>query len=196
MCSSTGQLLRGLNLPRKSVHVNLPTRHDIIVLTGPLNTKPTKLIYFTSRKHTYIIQAPLNTTFIWLNWVYRGILYFPLFIFPNSAQKHRLWVLVRTALPRRSWQVPTIYVLSRNMKNISFWSENFQFLEVKFSIYLNRRVFVMMPDVNNRNDDRTTLPKCAICDNIFHQDLRCSPNLPYILWIFTPFNILPHLFLI
>ena len=29
------------------------------------------------------------------------------------------------------------------MKNISFLSENFQFLEVKFSIYLNRRVFVM-----------------------------------------------------
>ena len=30
------------------------------------------------------------------------------------------------------------------MKNIkSFVFENFQFLEVKFSIYLNRRVFVM-----------------------------------------------------
>ena len=29
------------------------------------------------------------------------------------------------------------------MKNISFSSENFQFLEVKFSIYLNRGVFVM-----------------------------------------------------
>ena len=31
------------------------------------------------------------------------------------------------------------------MKNIRvFLSENFQFLEVKFSIYLNRRVFVML----------------------------------------------------
>ena len=29
------------------------------------------------------------------------------------------------------------------MKNIIFLSENFQFLEVKFSIYLNKRVFVM-----------------------------------------------------
>ena len=30
------------------------------------------------------------------------------------------------------------------MKNVRvFLSENFQFLEVKFSIYLNRRVFVM-----------------------------------------------------
>ena len=29
------------------------------------------------------------------------------------------------------------------MKNISFLSEIFQFLEVKFSLYLNRQVFVM-----------------------------------------------------
>ena len=30
------------------------------------------------------------------------------------------------------------------MKNIrDFLSENFQFMEVKFSIYLNRRVFIM-----------------------------------------------------
>ena len=43
--------------------------------------------------------------------------------------------------PRR---VPTIYVLSRHMKNIRFFvSEFFQFLEVKVSIYLNRRVFLM-----------------------------------------------------
>ena len=37
-------------------------------------------------------------------------------IFLISAQKHRLWVLVRTASPRRFY-VPstTIYVLSRNM---------------------------------------------------------------------------------
>ena len=28
-------------------------------------------------------------------------------------------------------------------KYLSFLSENFQFLEMKFSIYLNRRVFVM-----------------------------------------------------
>ena len=31
------------------------------------------------------------------------------------------------------------------MKNIGFFlSENFQFLEMKFSMYLNRRVFVMI----------------------------------------------------
>ena len=33
------------------------------------------------------------------------------------------------------------------MKNISFLSENFQFLEMKFSIFLNRLVFVMWKSV-------------------------------------------------
>ena len=32
-----------------------------------------------------------------------------------SFQEYRLWVLVRTALPRRFYRVPTIYVLSRYM---------------------------------------------------------------------------------
>ena len=37
-----------------------------------------------------------------------------------------------------------MYVLSRNMKKYQiFLSKNFLFLEVKISIYLNRRVFVM-----------------------------------------------------
>ena len=35
------------------------------------------------------------------------------------------------------------------MKKISFLSENFQFLEVTFSLYLNRYVFVM--NTNNIN---------------------------------------------
>ena len=42
-------------------------------------------------------------------------------VFLISAQKHRLWLLVRTALA-------TIYVLSRNVKNIRiFHLETFQF---------------------------------------------------------------------
>ena len=49
-------------------------------------------------------------------------------IFLISAQKHRLWVLVRTASPRRFLRVPTIYVLSRNMKNIRvFYLKTFGF---------------------------------------------------------------------
>ena len=54
-----------------------------------------------------------------------------------SAQKHRLWVLVRTASAQSMFWAEI-------WKNIRiFSSENFSFLVVKFSIYLNRRVFVM-----------------------------------------------------
>ena len=61
-----------------------------------------------------------------------------------SAQKHRLWILVRTASPRRFKRVSTIFVLSRNLKKtFFFFSENFEFLKVKFSICFNRLVFVM-----------------------------------------------------
>ena len=37
--------------------------------------------------------------------------------FSYFCSKHRLWVLIRTASPRRFKRVPTIYVLSRNKKN-------------------------------------------------------------------------------
>ena len=90
----------------------------------------TRLCNFDPRKpHFYIVKLGFTGVYI---------------IFPISAQKHRLWVLVRTASLRRFQRVPTIYVLSRNVKKYQeFLCENFQFLEVKFSIYLNRRVFVM-----------------------------------------------------
>ena len=78
-------------------------------------------------------------------------------IFLISAQKHRLWVLVRTAPPRRFQRVPTIYVSSKNIKNIRIFSENFHFLMVKISVYLNRHVFVMSRPLIRReanNSDR------------------------------------------
>ena len=41
-------------------------------------------------------------------------------------------------------EYPQSMFLSRNMKSMSFfYLKNFQFLEVKFSVYWNRRVFVM-----------------------------------------------------
>ena len=43
-----------------------------------------------------------------------------------------------------------------------FLSENFQFLEVKFSIYLNRRVFVM----KYRISERTTVKKNVTLGNM------------------------------
>ena len=52
---------------------------------------------------------------------------------------------------------PTIYVLSTHnlcfeqkyAKHQEFLSENFQFLMVKFAIYLNRRVFVMYMQIRS-----------------------------------------------
>ena len=44
------------------------------------------------------------------------------------------------------------------MKNIrDFLSENFQFLEVKISTYLNRRVFVMQTALYTSSEVRTTM---------------------------------------
>ena len=44
-------------------------------------------------------------------------------------------------------------------KILEFLSENFQFLVVKFSIYLNRRVFVMIFMIVNTNSLTTILPR-------------------------------------
>ena len=52
----------------------------------------------SSRKHAYIILTPLNPTFIYIVKLGFTGVYIIFFI---SAQKHRLWVLVTTASPRR-----------------------------------------------------------------------------------------------
>ena len=64
-------------------------------------------------------------------------------IFLISAQKYRLWVLVRTA--------EAVLMSTHNLcfeqkyeKYQNFLSEIFHFLVVKFSLYLNRDVFVMV----------------------------------------------------
>ena len=62
-------------------------------------------------------------------------------IFLISAQKHRLWVLVRTASP--STHNLCFEQKYEKYQGFFFLSENGQFLDVKFSIYLNRHVFVM-----------------------------------------------------
>ena len=55
-------------------------------------------------------------------------------------------VLVRTASARRSNEYPRSVFwagIGRITQFLFFLPENFQFLDVRFSIYLNRRVFVM-----------------------------------------------------
>ena len=69
-------------------------------LKEKFNITKTRLYNFDPLKpHFYIVKLGFTGVYI---------------IFLISAQKHRLWVLVRTAS-----RVPTIYILSRNMKNIS-----------------------------------------------------------------------------
>ena len=52
--------------------------------------------YIITKTYLYSFD-PLNPIFIQKNWGFTGVY----IIFLISAQKHRLWVLVRTALPRR-----------------------------------------------------------------------------------------------
>ena len=69
-------------------------------------------------------------------------------IFLIFAQKHRLWVLVRTASARRFLRVPTIYVLSKNKKNIEiFQLKIFNFKTSKNPCLLHGQVFVMVYSV-------------------------------------------------
>ena len=64
-------------------------------------------------------------------------------IFRISAQKHRLWVLVRTASEAVLTGIHNLCFEDKYEKYRNFLSENFEFLAVKFSLSLNRRVFVM-----------------------------------------------------
>ena len=95
----------------------------------------------SSRKHTYIILTPFKRHFYIVKLGFTGID----IIFLISAQKHRLWVLVTTTLPRPggSKECPQAMFWAEIWKILEFLSENFQALVVKFSIYLNRRVFIM-----------------------------------------------------
>ena len=105
----------------------LPRKHDFTFHANFLITK-TRLYNFDPLKpHFYIVK---------LEFIGGNIIFL--------ISDHWMLVLVRTASSKRFYRVPTIYVLNRSKKNIWFFlSEKFSFLVVKFSIYLNRRVFVM-----------------------------------------------------
>ena len=88
----------------------------------------------TSRKHAYIILTPLNPTFIIVKLGFTGVY----IIFLISAQKHRLWVLSEAVLT----STHNLY-FEQKYEKYQFLPVNFRFLEMKFSIYLNRPLFVM-----------------------------------------------------
>ena len=92
----------------------MPHFHDHITtlyqFTKPVLDKKMSIFeeYGVFKHHYYMVHVKLGFTGVYI-------------IFLISAQKHRLWVLIRTASPRRFQCVPTIYVLSRNMENISIF---------------------------------------------------------------------------
>ena len=108
---------------------------------------PSDARYRTNITQTRLFNSdPLKPHFYVVKLGFKGVY----IIFLIFAKKHRLWVLVRTASRGSSNEYPQS-VLSRNMIYISeFLSENFQFSEMNFSIYiLNRRVFVMFASPNH-----------------------------------------------
>ena len=102
----------------------------VFLLTFPRRVTKTYLYDFDPLKpHFYIVKLGFTGVNI---------------MFLISAQKHRLWYSLEP--PRRGGSNKYLQSMfwAEMWKKISeFLSENFQFLVVKFSIYLNMRVFVM-----------------------------------------------------
>ena len=79
------------------------------------------------------------------------------------------------------------------MKNISFLSETFSaFLEVKVSIYLNRRVFVMIVCVCVRACVRTCV-RAYSCVNIYRCMCVCACEIECVFSYVCVFNNLSNL---
>ena len=82
------------------IFVILPTLLDLYFLHLYRRISAYKLYLvrrIPSRKHAYIMLTPLKPHFYIVKLGFTGVY----IIFRISAQKHRLWVLVRTASPRR-----------------------------------------------------------------------------------------------
>ena len=106
-----------ITLPESIINIiNKPSLQAYITKTCLYNLDPLK-------SHFYIVKLGFIGVYI---------------IFLISAQKHRLWVLVRTASSTHNLSFEQKYKEYQN-----FLSENFHFLVVKFSVYLNRHVFIM-----------------------------------------------------
>ena len=65
-------------------------------------------------------------------------------IFLITAQKHRLWYSLEPLCLVGSNEYPQSMFEHQYEKYSIFSSENFHFLVVKFSVYLNRHVYVMV----------------------------------------------------
>ena len=98
-------------------------------------------------------------------------------VFLISAQKHRLWVLVRTEAVLTSTH--NLRFEQKYKKCQSFLPENFRFLEVKFSIYLNRCVFVMFTNESFANALKDTVTFLIETRNLILRCLRNDPTITF-----------------
>ena len=97
-----------------------------------------RAVYHITKTYLYNFDPNKPNFYIVKLGVYRGIHYFFLFLLKNIDCGYSL------EPPRRggSNKYPQSMFWTEIWKLSEFLSENFQFLMVKFSIYLNRRVFV------------------------------------------------------
>ena len=127
-CARPFKTKRGLKLFVHTKHLN--------IFRFKCSVCPEPNIMITGPCHVY----PLTPHFYMVKLGFTGV-----YIFSYFSLKHRLWVLIRTASLRRFRRVPTIYVLSKNTKNITiFHLKIIIFIAVKFCSILHGRVCVMM----------------------------------------------------
>ena len=89
---------------KKRVWLSILLRHNM----HKMSSKKKTFFRFITKTCLYKID-PLKPHFYIVKLGFTGVY----IIFLISVQKHRLWVLVRTASPRRFLRVPTIYVLTK-----------------------------------------------------------------------------------
>ena len=107
------------------VKLSIYLNRRVFVMSGLFNIRKTYLYNFDPLKpHFYKVKLRFTGVYI---------------VFLFSVQKHRLWILVRIALP----STHNLCFEQKYEKYQNFLSENFPFLVVKFSIFLNTRVFEM-----------------------------------------------------
>ena len=82
----------------------------------------------------------------------RGI---PIFRIFDPLAKHTLWVLIRTASARRSYRVPTINALSKNIEIIELFP-------MKFSIFKAEKKPLYIAWVSLRNEFSFELQKTLL----------------------------------
>ena len=93
-----------------------------------------------TKTHLYNFD-PLKPHFYIVKLAFTGVYIISLI----STQKHRLWVRVRTASPRRFYRVYHNLCFEKEYEEYQhFYLKIFHILVVKFSIYLNRRAFIMI----------------------------------------------------